>query len=175
MKKSRLILILLVAVGCMTARADALLISLDSPILSGPPGSVVQFFGTLTNTTGADLYLNADNFDLAGFDPSAIDDSPFFTNAPFFLGSGGTSGDIGLFNVTIPNGFGGGNYAGSFEILGGATSDDQSTIGTVDFVVQVPSSAVPEPSSLSMFALVLGLFFVYRGRALFRRPPSVRT
>ena len=153
--------------GCITARADALLISLDSPILSGPPGSVVQFFGTLTNTTGADLYLNADNFGLAGFDPSAIDDSPFFTNAPLFLGPAGTSGDIGLFNVTIPNGFGGGSYSGSFEILGGATSDGQNTIGTVDFVVQV--SAVPEPSSLSMFALALGLFFVFRGRALFRR------
>src|SRR5271170_6424967 len=105
MKKYHLALILLVGMVCLPAKADMLTIAIDSPTLTGSPGDVLQFFGTLTNTTNADLFLNADNFNLAGFDPSVIDDSPFFANAPLFLGPNGSTGDIGLFDITIPNAF----------------------------------------------------------------------
>jgi hypothetical protein len=165
MKRLYPLLLFMAALACMPAKADSLTISLDSSTLSGSPGSEVEFFGTLTNNTGADLFLNADSFNLAGFDPSAIDDSPFFTNAPLFLAPGANTGDIGLFNITIPDPFATNSYPGSFQILGGATEDDQTVIGTADFVVNVqPVSAVPEPSSLSMLGLAATLLFLFRVR-----------
>lgn len=162
MKKYHLALILfifLIGLVCAPAKADTLLIALDSPTLNGSPGDVLQFFGTLTNTTAADLYLNADNINLAGFDPSAIDDSPFFANTPLFLVPGGSTGDIRLFDITIPNPFATGNYGGTFQVLGGVDGNAQDIIGSAYFTVQVQqSAAVPEPSSavlLSSGALLL--------------------
>ena len=167
MKKFYLVLLLMAALACVPTQANPLVISLDSPTLTGSPGSEVQFFGTLTNTTGADLYLNADSFNLAGFDPTAIDDGPFFTNAPLFLTPGANTGDIGLFNITIPNPFATSSYPGTFQILGGATGDDQTIIGTADFAVQVQAaSAVPEPSSLGMVALAAALLVVFGRRTI---------
>ena len=46
-------------------RAGVIEISLDASTLSGASGSVLPFFGTLTNAAGDVVYLNADNFNLA--------------------------------------------------------------------------------------------------------------
>lgn len=173
MKKLYLALFFMAASACVPARADSLGISLDSSTLTGLPGNTLQFFGTLVNTTGANLYLNADNFNLPGFDPSAIDDSPFFANAPLFLAPGANTGAIGLFNITIPNPFATNSYPGTFQVLGGATGDDQTIIGTAQFTVKVQTtSTVPEPSSLSMLATILLLFF--SGRQVFTKLSSCR-
>jgi len=108
---------------------------------------VLEFSGTLTNTTSTNQYLNADNFNLAGFDPSAIDGNPFFANAPLFPGPDGATGDIGLFDIASPNPFAPGNHGGVFQILGGVNGDAQDIIGSVDFTVAVQqTSAVPEPA-----------------------------
>ncbi len=121
----------------------------------------MQFFGTLTNTTNADLFLNADNFNLAELDPSTIDDSPFFANAPIFLGPGSSTGDIGLFNIAIPDPFATGNFGGTFELLGGVDGDAQDIIGSADFTVQVQqSTTVPEPSSAVLLSGSLFLLLV---------------
>ena len=163
MKKLHLVLLVMAALACVPASADSLTISLDSSTLTGSPGSAVEFFGTLANATGANLYLNADNFNLLGFDPSAIDDSPFFLNTPLFLAPGANTGHIGLFIIMIPSPFATNSYPGTFQVLGGATSDDQTIIGTAHFTVQVqPTSTVPEPSSLSMLAASLLLFLLGR-------------
>ena len=164
MMKNYLLLVVAIAMASTPASATSLFMSLDSPTLTGAPGDVLQFSGTLTNTTGADLYLNADSFTLAGFDPSAIDDSPFFTNAPLFLSAGASTGDIGLFNITIPSVFATNSYVGSFEILGGATANDQTIIGSVDFTVQVQPAGVPEPSASSLMLLGGALAFSLRKR-----------
>jgi hypothetical protein len=137
-------------------------IALDSPTLTGSPGGVLQFFGTLSNTTNANLYLNADNFNLGGFDPSAIDDSPFFANAPLFLGPDGSTGDIGLFDIAIPNAFPPGNYVGVFQVLGGVSGDSQDIIGSVGFTATVQQSAVPEPGFRLALFLALVVFVLSR-------------
>jgi hypothetical protein len=157
MKHYHLALIPLIGLVCATAKADLLTIVLDSPTLSGSPGGVLEFSGTLTNTASSNLYLNADNFNLAGFEPSAINDSPFFTNAPLFLGGpDGSTGDIGLFNITIPVPFVTGNYGGALQVLGGVDVNAQDVVGSADFTVQVQQPAVvPEPASFVTLSLAL--------------------
>jgi len=142
-----------VLLAASAARASTIILVLNSSTLSGSAGSVLPFSGTLTNTTSDVVFLNSDNFNLpAGLDPSTIDDSPYFVNTPDgFLGPNGTSGEIGLFNVTIPISLTPGNYDGTFTLLGGAGADSQDILGSADFTVQVvpgvPSSGVPEPGT----------------------------
>jgi hypothetical protein len=164
MKKHHLALILLTGLVCAPAKATTILtIALDSPTLTGSPGDVLQFFGTITNTTNADVYLNADNFSLTGFDPSDIDDSPFFANTPAFLGPSptGTTGDIELFDVTIPNPFtdpcvAAMDCGGTFQILGGDDGNAQNVVGTAYFTVNVQqASGVPEPVPAELMAGVI--------------------
>ena len=150
--KHIILILVLHLLAFSAAQAGAIDITLDSPILSGPPGSVLQFFGTLTNTTGDIAYLNADNFSTVLPDPGVIDDSPFFTNAPLFLLANEATSDIGLFNITISYSFAPGNYDGAFTLLGGAAADSQDILGSADFTVGVTEAPpetgeVPEPST----------------------------
>ena len=143
----------------LPAAADTITIVLDSPSPGGLPEDVLAFSGTLTNTTSVDVYLNGDDYNLTSLPASAFDDSPFFNNTPTgLIPALGTTGDIGLFNVTIPGTFSPGNYNGSFTILGGANPDSQDIVGTVNFTVNVLESAstsVPEPATGTF--LVFGL------------------
>jgi hypothetical protein len=168
MKKYHLAPILLIGLVCAPAKADIAAIALDSPTLTGSPGDVLEFSGTITNTTNADVYLNADNFSLTGFDPTDIDDSPFFANAPAFLGPLGTTGDIELFDVTIPNPFmdscvAASDCGGTFQILGGADANAQGVVGTAFFTVNVqPPASVPEPSWAVLSGAILCLLMARR-------------
>jgi hypothetical protein len=139
-----------------TARAGTITMTLDSPVLYGNPGAVLAYAGTLTNTTGATVWLNADNCNLpTGIGPSAFDDTPFFTNAPLFLAANGTSGDIGLFDITIPAGLANGTYpGGTFMVLGGADDSSQDILASVAFTVGVgpQPTNVPEPGTLPPLA-----------------------
>jgi len=155
------------ALSLGTARADTIAIGLQQPELIGSPGSVLSFSGTLTNTTDADVFLNADNFNLSGLPPGTIDDSPFFANTPSgFLDPLASTGPIELFDITVPNPFASGSYDGTFQILGGPTADDQTIIGSADFTVQV--SSVPEPSSLTyLLSALVALLTATRMRRSF--------
>lgn len=146
--------LILICGSALVARADTVDITLQQSTLTGAPGSVLEFFGNLTNTTGSDVFLNADNFNLTGLPLGSIDDSPFFINTPSgFLGPLASSGVIGLFNITIPAGFATGSYGGTFQILGGGTPSDQTVVGSADFTAQVTQvTSTPEPTS---FVLVL--------------------
>ena len=149
--------------GLGAMHAGTIDISLQQPVLGGSPGSVLAFFGTLTNTSDSIIFLNADDFNLSGLPPSSIDDSPFFANTPSgFLGPVGSTGQIELFDITIPSPFAGGGYVGTFQILGGATASDQTVIGSADFTAQV-TTAAPEPSSFWPLSAIAGLFFAIRG------------
>ena len=105
-----LVAVVLSAAG---ARADIVDMVFDAATLTGSPGDTLAFFGTLTNVTDSPVYLNSDNFNLSGLPFSAVTDF-FHTNAPLFLDSSGspadTSGDIELFDITIPSGQGPGLY-----------------------------------------------------------------
>jgi hypothetical protein len=175
MKKYHLALILLTGLVCAPAKGDMLFTTtLDSPVQSGSPGDFLQFFGTITNndTTLSDpaVYLNSDNFSLTGFN-YATDVTDDFANTPISLGPGASSGDIELFDITIPNPFTDPCIAsvtcgGTYQIFGGAdggagTADD--LLGTANFTVDVQEpSGVPEPSSAVLLSSALLLLLVAR-------------
>jgi len=155
----------ILAFATLPTPAEPLSIVFDSSTVTVSEGGTASYSGTITNTTSlADVYLNFDGFTLAGFDTSTIDDSPFFTNANPFLGITGepsaTTMDIALFNIPIPNPFAAGDYNGTFEILGGATPNDMTLIGSASFTIDVTGSGTqtPEPSTFVLFVCgVLGL------------------
>jgi len=136
------------------AFASAITVTLDSTTLSGLPGAVVTFTGTLANTTGVTENLN--NANLSGLLPSFTGDvTPFFNNAPLFLTANQSTASIGLFTVTIPNVIAPGPYTGFFSVFGGPGVNDQTLLGSSPtFTVNVTSTApgTPEPASLG-FAL----------------------
>ena len=167
MKHIGLSILATVLLAAATARAGVVTIVLDSPLLSGNSGDVLAFSGTLTNTTSDVVWLISDNFSpLSGLTPAAIDDNPFFINAPLYLDAYQNTGDIGLCNVTIPSALTPGNYVGTFTLLGGAGQDSQDILGSADFTVQVleaqPTSGVPEPATLPLLAVGVCTLLVRR-------------
>ncbi len=164
------------AICSSSARASTLSVVFDQSTLNATPGGMVSFGGNLMNETGATLFLNGDDVNIAVFDPSAIDDSPFFINTPTgFLDANVSTGDIGLFNISIPNGFSDGVYNGTYEILGGESSSDNTVIGTAGFTVTVGAqSSVPEPSSSILLLAGSLLILASRRRSNARRTPAAR-
>ena len=137
---------------CGVCRADTVNIDLTSALLSGPPGTVLTFNGTLSNTSASTVFLNSAGINLSGaFTPADEDPTPFFVNAPISLDAGDSTSAIDLFTIDIPDPFTPGLYSGTFTILGGADGNAQDILGSADFTVQV-TSAAPEPS---MYGLLL--------------------
>jgi len=124
--------------------------TLASDTLSGAPGSVVTFNGTLTNTSMADIFLNG----VLSFIPPpdlTVDDQPFFLNTPLFLPPGESfTGE--LFNVNIGPQAAANTYHGHFTIQGGVDATTFDTLASANFSVQVTSpAAVPEPGTIALF------------------------
>jgi type 1 fimbria pilin len=128
-------------------RADGVDVSI-TPV-SGLAGSSVEVVGTVTNNTSSTVFLNGDTFSVTGPDLS-LDDTDFFSNAPFSLDPSQSSGPFDIFTIDIgalatpgvisPN---------FFSILGGSDGGASDVIGTVMFDVTVQGTApVPEPSEL---------------------------
>ena len=140
--------------------AQTLNFTLDSATQFGAPGSVLHFFGTLSNPSTTDtVFLNSDTPTLNGLG-LPLDDSPFSSNAPLSLGPLGSgsytyTGDF--FDVAVGSAAQPGTYSGTFEIQGGADSSAQDTVATSDFSVTVLPQAVPEASSVTSLGLLLML------------------
>lgn len=168
MRKLHLTLLLLAGLACLPVKgATIFTITLDSPVQSGSPGNVLQFFGTITNTSASTQYLNSDNFTLTGFNYGTDVTDDFF-NTPISLGTGASSSDIELFDITIPNPYSNGCVAlsdcdGTYQIFGGADGNAQDLLGTANFTVNVQQpSGVPEPSSGVLLSGALLLLLVAR-------------
>ena len=127
----------LVAANAAKADPYALTIVLDAPFQSGLTGTTLDFTGTITDPSTNGVSLGGDSFTLAG--SFTTNDSGFQNNAPFTMNTGGTSGDIDLFTITIAPGTPAGIYAGVFDILNGNT-----VVGEVDFDIDV----TPEPGTI---------------------------
>jgi hypothetical protein len=148
--KTLLCTLILATLGTAAAQAATITITFDQPNQTALPGTTVDFFGTITNTTAGTIFLNGDDLNLAGLSFTTTD-QPFFDNAPFFLAPGANSGDIELFEVSVASplldtaGF----YAGSFDIKGGIDGNAQNVLGSTSFSVNT-ASAVPEPATLTL-------------------------
>jgi hypothetical protein len=173
-KRTYITLIAGLALNCAVARADIVSITLDSPILTGSPGDVFQVFGQISNITNNPVFLNSDTFNLNGIPQSALNDL-FLSNVPVSLGPFGqgadSSGDIELFDITIPSPFAGGTYSGSYSLVGGVDGNAQDSLDSVSFTVDVlePLQA-PEPASVWLMLACAALAMVVRKpRAAARR------
>ena len=149
-----------------TAKADPLSLILGSPFQTISPGGTVAFNATVTNTTGAAIFLNGDSSTLdALLDPSDLSDADY-ASFPLSLDPG-ASFTGPLFTVTVPLGTPGGIYAGSFEITGGGDGSASFSLGSADFNIDVTGTGavVPEPSGLVlMFSGIAGLAGTLRRR-----------
>ena len=143
--------------SAVAANATQISLNLDSATLSGLPGQMLDFTGTLTNNTGATLFINSDSFTFAI--NGALDDSPFLLNAPLSINAGVTSADFEIFDVIIPGGQALGPYTGSFTVLGGTDGSQQNNLGSASFTVEV----TPEPASYLLISCAVALLLAYRG------------
>ena len=151
------------------ARANTLTITLSSPFQSGGDGDVLAFDATVTNNTGATVYLNGDTATVDS--PLTLDDSPYNNNSNWYVLGPGASYTGLLFNVDIPLGTGNGLYPGNFEIDGGADGSADNDIGDAAFDAQV----TPEPSSFLMLGTgLLALRALAGSKLLPGRPAQIK-
>ena len=158
--KTLLCTVILAAMSAAAASADDISIALDDPTQTGSPGETLQFFGTITNTSAATVYLNSDSLTLDGLSLGLIDQ--FFNNVPIFLGAGDSSGDVELFDVTVSNPLvdPSGTYDGSYELIGGLDGEAQDDVGSTNFSV----TTVPEPSTIYLLLVVASVSLVLISR-----------
>jgi hypothetical protein len=99
-----------------------------------------------------------------------LNDTKFFLNFPISLAAG-QSVTAQILDVTVGTGAAFGLHVGSMSILGGATSNDQTTQATQTFAVNV----VPEPGTfvLIITAIFIGYGIIASGRSKWRRIPAV--
>lgn len=155
-------------------RAQSVNVILNPASLSAPPGANQVVFGTLTNLTTTEIFLNS--FTVNFFPGSllpVVDGTPFVTSVPLSLtGAGAGSSYTGdIFGLFIdPAAAPGTIYAGRFELFGGADGSSSDLIGFQDFffTVSAPAAAIPEPGTwllLSISALLVGAVAWKRRRA----------
>jgi hypothetical protein len=161
-------------ITCPLLCADIISVSLVSSTLTSAPEDILTFQGTLTNNSGADLFINGAGITLAGFGPFDSDVTDFILNATGMLSNGSSVGPTDFFTVTIPDQFATGLYPGILSVQGGPTLNDDALLRTVNFQVNVNS--VPEPSGfvLMMAAILLLLFFAGMRASRLRRIADTR-
>lgn len=136
-----LILVLLAVAG--SGLATPVTISFNSSLLLAQRGQTITFSATVTNTTASPVFLNGDAVNIAA--PLTADDSLFFLNFPISL-TANQMVTASIFSVMVPLNTPYGFYAGNFDILGGSTPSELTTIGSAVFAVNV----VPEPGALGL-------------------------
>lgn len=135
-----------------TSEAAPITVDLVPSTLTGAPGGILTFNGTLTNSSSSTVFLNSAGINITGpFSPSDLSTLPFFFNAPFFLDPGAATPAIDLFTVQLPVGLPAGPYLGQFTIQGGSDELALDVVGDVRFTAEAAAD-VPEPATFSLLA-----------------------
>lgn len=171
------ILFLAILMSCGSAWADTIQILLDSNPITATPGQQITFSGIIVNTVASPVDLNSISVTLGGL--FTVDVTPFFSGPVSVAGSAQTV-SFDLFWVvpdnpyTDPFGLKTGTLTvfGGIEGSGGYDPTTQDLLGSTPFQVNVvaPStSAVPEPSSLSLVSGAALAFVLRRYSQKIRR------
>ena len=140
-----------------TAQA-AVVFTLDA-LRTVAQGSSVTFNGTLTNTGPDTVFINGTSITMGGSGLTP-DDTPFFLNVPQTLGSGESTGLVGMLDVFADLSAPTGTFLNAFTIQGGANSNAQDELAFQGFSVTVTpaaTTAVPEPATWTMMLFGFGL------------------
>ena len=148
MKAVRAGLIAVICAGTAAhAHASTWSLSLAQPDQTGAPGSTLVYSGTITNTSGSDLTLDAAQLTFTTSVPTALYSKDYSDDFLSTLGIIPSSGYTGaLFEITwgasvLPGSTGSGLFA-----LTAGSADPTSQL--VDFSASVPVPAVPEPAAM---------------------------
>jgi len=160
---------------------DVTLIDADQTVSQGT--TVIDFEATVFNPSStATIYLN-DGSGTTSSPVLAVDDSPFFVNAPLSLAPGQSSGPFELFAVDLAATAALGSYTGNvFSIQGGADGGSFTAfndLADTKFSVSVTGTTMAAPeidpaSAMSALTLLLGSLAVLRGRRAQAPTPSAR-
>ncbi len=143
------ITLLTLCLSSVAARADAVTLTLTNPtqdVLYS--GGTLMFEATVTNSGGAEVFLNGDSFSVAGL--LNLDDTDFLFNFPLSLAAG-ESFTGNLFTLTVPSSAMNSQFDGFFSIVGGADGGVQDVLATVNFTV----NTIPEPASVFLVAAAM--------------------
>ena len=140
----------------VAAKADPIILTLDAS-QTVAAGGTVTFSGSLSNGGEPGQFINGTSITLNVVGLST-DDTAFFNNVPAFLDNGDSTGLVAFFDVIASLAALPGTYTGSFSVIGGDTENDNNTLGTQDFVINVlPAGGDPIPEPATMVLLGTGL------------------
>lgn len=159
-------------------RAQGLTFTFTNPAALGPPGSIIRFNGTVTNTSGTTLYLTFDNLNFTPSSVATADDSVFFDNvtASYLNGdpvslANDTSVALPVFDVTLsPSAPYGSVASGLFSVQADTSADPNSPgqpFTTADISFSATVAPVPEPRVGGVFGVGTALLLLYGLRRRF--------
>jgi hypothetical protein len=135
-----------------TAAHASITITFDKPTQTAVAGQTITFFGTITNTGSSAVFLNSDDFTVAGKSFTLTDQ--FFNTVPLSLAAAGTggssSGDIELFDITVSNPLVDplATYISSYDLVGGIDGNAQDNLASANFSITPAVAPVPEPATI---------------------------
>jgi hypothetical protein len=139
-------------------------VTLDQPSQSGSPGSPIVFSGTITNSTGSDLFLGTGAINFSSAAPFTKDYADDFLSLLGIIPANGYSGPL-FFIQWNPGAPAGSSGIGTFVLTVPAPISPSSI--SVDFGASVASTTTtPELSSVSLTVIGFLLLAVIRGRRM---------